>query len=140
MDDLSLLSGISPKEIDKQHKKGIFTVTQYSYTFRPRRKRKAATPPATKHLFELQARAIRNRRIYIYERPSIPFAKVQIYYDAEADPLRDYNYLIGVVITGDGPIKQYSFWSDDEDGEEAIFSQFISLLTSYPDFFWVPLW
>jgi len=36
-DDLSLLSGLSPKEIAEQNRKGIFTVTQYSYTFRPGR-------------------------------------------------------------------------------------------------------
>lgn len=39
-DDLSLLKGLSGKEIDDLNKKGIFTVTQYSYTFRPRRARK----------------------------------------------------------------------------------------------------
>jgi CRISPR/Cas system-associated exonuclease Cas4 (RecB family) len=36
-DDLSLLSKMSFKERKKLHNKGIFTVTQLSYTFRPRR-------------------------------------------------------------------------------------------------------
>ena len=135
MDDLSLLSGIPRKEIEKQNNKGIFTVTQYSYTFRPRRKRKAVKLYAKKHLFELQALAIRNGKIYIYERPQIPLSNVQIYYDTEGDPFRDYNYLIGVVIIGDGSEKRYSFWSDDEDGEKTIFSQFICLLKPYSDFY-----
>jgi len=43
-DDLSLITGISQKEIEKQNKKGIFTVTQYSYTFRPRKRFKKAYP------------------------------------------------------------------------------------------------
>ena len=34
-DMLSLLKGLSGKEIDALNKRGIFTVTQYSYTFRP---------------------------------------------------------------------------------------------------------
>ena len=37
-DELSLLSGMSEKERKKLHAKGIFTVTQLSYTFRPRRR------------------------------------------------------------------------------------------------------
>src|SRR5215469_3529762 len=39
-DELSLLSGMSEKERKKLHGKGIFTVTQLSYTFRPRRRRR----------------------------------------------------------------------------------------------------
>jgi predicted RecB family nuclease len=37
-DDLSLLTKISDKDRKKYHEKGIFTVTQLSYTFRPRRR------------------------------------------------------------------------------------------------------
>ena len=40
-DDLSLLSKMSLKERQKLQGKGIFTVQQLSYTFRPRRRRKA---------------------------------------------------------------------------------------------------
>src|ERR1017187_7775408 len=39
-DDLSLLSGMGEMERKKLHSKGIFTVTQLSYTFRPRRRPK----------------------------------------------------------------------------------------------------
>ncbi|MGH9326547.1 MAG: hypothetical protein ACRD2B_07675 [Terriglobia bacterium] len=39
-DDLSLLSSISEMERKKLHSKGIFTVRQLSYTFRPRRRPK----------------------------------------------------------------------------------------------------
>ena len=39
-DDLSLLDRMTPKAIRRYHKKGIFTVNQLSYVFRPRRKRK----------------------------------------------------------------------------------------------------
>ena len=39
-DDLSLLGGMNAKERQKLRSKGIFTVTQLSYTFRPRRRPK----------------------------------------------------------------------------------------------------
>src|SRR5450631_821570 len=41
-DELSLLSGMSEKERKKLHSKGIFTVTQLSYAFRPRRRRRGS--------------------------------------------------------------------------------------------------
>ena len=59
-DDLSLLATISDKERKKFHEKGIFTVTQLSYTFRPRRR---STPGVTKHFPALKALAIREGKI-----------------------------------------------------------------------------
>jgi predicted RecB family nuclease len=41
-DDLSLLRGMGENEIRAQNRRGIFTVTQLSYTFRPRKKSKRA--------------------------------------------------------------------------------------------------
>jgi len=41
-DDLSLLRTIKDQEITKLNAKGIFTTTQLSYTYRPRRRRKKA--------------------------------------------------------------------------------------------------
>ena len=43
-DDLSLLANLSEKEWKQQHGKGIFTVTQLSYTFRPRKRSKRSDP------------------------------------------------------------------------------------------------
>ncbi|MDO9097501.1 MAG: hypothetical protein Q7U60_05220, partial [Candidatus Methanoperedens sp.] len=39
-DDLSLLDHMTPKLIQKYHKKGIFTVNQLSYLFKPRRRKR----------------------------------------------------------------------------------------------------
>jgi len=58
-DDLSLLAKISEKDRKKYHDKGIFTVTQLSYTFRPRRR----AVEHRKHEHALQALAIRKNEI-----------------------------------------------------------------------------
>jgi predicted RecB family nuclease len=69
-DDLSLLDRMTPKAIRRYHKKGIFTVTQLSYLFRPRRRRRGAgASPAFK--LELQALAIRTGKIYLQTPPSV---------------------------------------------------------------------
>ena len=44
-DNLSLLDRITPPLLRKYHAKGIFTVNQLSYLFRPRRSRKKVKRP-----------------------------------------------------------------------------------------------
>ena len=56
VDDLSLLSGMTEKERKKLHSKGIFTVTQLSYTFRPRRRPKRMRDKREKYHASLKAR------------------------------------------------------------------------------------
>ena len=63
-DDLSLLRALSEKDIDGLKKRGIFSVTQYSYTFTPRRKRKRAVKRSHRHYHCLQALAVRTNTIY----------------------------------------------------------------------------
>ena len=73
-DDLSLLDRITPKIIQRYHKKGIFTVKQLSYVFKPRRSRKQPKKTTTPHKLELQALAIRTNKIYIQELPVLSTA------------------------------------------------------------------
>ena len=61
-DDLSLLANMSAKERKKFHSKGIFTVTQLSYTFRPRRRQKRLAGKREKYHHSLKALAIRERK------------------------------------------------------------------------------
>src|SRR5262249_23087775 len=63
--DLSLLGGLTEAERTRVNKKGIFTVHQLSYTFRPRRraKRFAARPERYHH--SLKALAIREGKTYV---------------------------------------------------------------------------
>ena len=93
-DHLSLLGGITPKEIRKFNSKGIFTINQLSYTFRPRRIRNRPSNYTRPHSFELQALALQNRKIYVHETPILPHATVDIYFDIEGLPDRNFHYLL----------------------------------------------
>ena len=97
-DDLSLMRGMSEKEIKKQNKRGIFTVTQFSYTFRPRKRRKKSKYHKIVRHHALQALAIREQKIHVFEKPELLLKPVQIYLDIEGLPSEDYEYLIGMVI------------------------------------------
>ena len=84
---------MTEKERRKQHDKGIFTVTQLSYTFRPRRR---SAPEVMKHQHALQALAIRKKQIHILGTPALSAAGTPVYFDVEGDPDRDFYYLIGL--------------------------------------------
>ena len=71
-DNLSLLDGVTEKIVRKYAKKGIFTVTQMSYTYRPRRHKHRARSAALTHKPELRALALRTGKICVVQDPSLP--------------------------------------------------------------------
>ncbi len=133
-DNLSLLSGTSAKEIKKQNKNGIFTVTQYSYTFRPRKRGKRVKTKSIIHYGALKALAIRENKIYIYGNFKMSKSPVLIYLDIEGDPDQGFDYLIGLIVVKNNSTKHYSFWADSKQQEEFIFNQFIQELKQYDDY------
>jgi len=76
-DDLSLLAGMTEKERKKYHSKGIFTVTQLSYTFRPRRRPKRLRDKREKYHHALKALAIREKKIHIVGSPDLKIAEAR---------------------------------------------------------------
>ena len=132
-DDLSLLSGLTETARSSHRSKGIFTVTQLSYTFRSRRAPKRAKNPATPHYFALQALAIRENTIYIHGTPRFPKSETQVYLDIEGLPDNESYYLIGALIVAEGKESFHSFWADHESQEPDIFFQFIEVVCHLAD-------
>jgi predicted RecB family nuclease len=129
--DLSLLGGMSAKQIVALNAKGIFTVTQYSYTFRPRRKRRFA---AKKHDHSLQALAIRENTVYVAKQPELPNNKAMLYLDVEGLPEEGSYYLLGLTIVEGESRRHLSFWANSEDEEASIWASFLAVVESIEDF------
>jgi predicted RecB family nuclease len=133
-DDLSLLRGLSAKEIGVLHDRGIFTVTQFSHTFRPARlKRVKETGGRREHA--LQALAVREKKVYIARRPRLPDGKVRAYLDVEGLPDRDFYYLIGLSVEGGEGVRRLSFWADREADEPGIWNAFLEAARGLGDDF-----
>jgi predicted RecB family nuclease len=127
-DELSLLAGMTPKERRKQHSKGIFSVTQLSYTFRARRKPKRLAARPEKYSHALRALALRERKIHIAGTPELTLKGNPVYLDVEGVPDRDFYYLIGMRFrSGDSDV-QASFWANDVSEEKAIWVSFLQTL------------
>jgi len=126
-DDLSLLSTIGEKERKKQNDKGIFTVVQLSYSFRPRRR---PAPVLLKHQPALRALAIRKNQIHVLGTPALSLSGTPVYFDVEGDPDRDFYYLIGLRFRSAGSSVQYSFWADDSPEEQNMWADCLQTLSA----------
>jgi predicted RecB family nuclease len=131
-DDLSLLRGLGEKEIKNYHRRGIFTLTQLSCDFRPRRGKTRRAKP--RRYPALQAMAIREKKVMVLGSPQMPDSPVRVYLDLEGDPDRDFVYLLGMIVEENGREKQHSFWIDRKEDEKWLLCQFSEVLEHYPDF------
>ena len=109
-DDLSLLSNMSTKERKEFNGKGIFTVTQLSYTFRPRRRPRKSAGKKEKYHHALKALAIRNKQVHIIGTPEFKLVGTPVYFDAEGLPDRDMYYLLGLRLPLGHSIVNHSLW------------------------------
>ena len=131
--DLSLLDRMTAKSIQKYHKKGIFTVTQLSYLFKPRRRNKRANKTPIKHSFELQALALRTGKIYLQELPNLVRHSTELFLDIEGIPDRGFHYLIGLLVCEGNNIAYYPFWADTVCDEKKIWLEVLNKANNYPE-------
>lgn len=132
-DNLTLLERMTPKLMQRYAKKGIFTVSQLSYLFKPRRRRKRAKPAPPSFSLELQALAIRTNKIYLHENPSLGKKPIELYLDIEGIPDQDFYYLIGLLIQTGDATSMRSFWADSPEDEFGIFQACMHAAAEFPD-------
>ena len=132
-DDLSLLGAMTAKERIKCEEKGISTITQLSYGYRPRRRRRIkpappASNPPTKPDHKLKALAIKKAQIHVVGSPSLPIEGTPVFIDVEGMPDRDFYYLISLRHETRGtPVEQF-FWADGPENERDIWQGCLSAL------------
>jgi hypothetical protein len=122
------------REIARYNMKGIFTVTQLSYTFRTRRRGKRVKNSREPHHFPLQALALREKKVFVHGSPVLPTSKTQIYLDIEGSPEAQSYYLIGLVVVEAGVETRLCFWADEESEQVQIFTLLLDHLGRYPDY------
>jgi len=118
--------------IAKYYKKGIFSITQLSHLFRPRRRSRRKPTIAGNYMWELKALAIREQKTYVMYMPEPNDLENAIYIDFEGVPDENFIYLIGGFIKKENePDEVFSFWADSKDEEKKIFREFFKLLSTY---------
>jgi predicted RecB family nuclease len=132
-DNLSLLDSVTARVKRRYEKKGIFTVKQLSYLFKPRkRKKRSRKPPLMTHKVELQALAIRDHKIYLQELPALSRQPVELFLDIEGVPDRGRYYLMGLLVCQPDTTAHYAFWADTDHEEHDMWQQFVEKVAQYP--------
>lgn len=131
-DSLSLLGGMTKKQILKFEKKGIFTIKQLSFLYRPRKRGRRSRHEHVTHKYELQALALRTGNIYIQDKlDNISVHDIEIFIDFECIPDEKFFYLFGIVVSQLGKQTHYQFWADTKNEEESAWNDFISVIEQY---------
>jgi predicted RecB family nuclease len=131
-DSLSLLGGITKKQILKFEKKGIFTIKQLSFLYRPRKRGRRSRVERVAHKYELQALALRTGNIYIQDKPvEISKQDVEIFIDFECLPDESFFYLFGAVVYQADKQANYQFLANTKNDEESAWKDFVSIIERY---------
>ncbi len=133
-DDIGLLGGVGDKELRRLYRKGISTLTQLACTFRPRKRGKRVKRKNHPRYSALQALAIREKKVYVFGTPELPYRPVQVFLDAEGSEDGCYVYLLGVIVAVGDSESKYSFWADSPAEEAQVFDAFLNLLEAHEDF------
>jgi predicted RecB family nuclease len=134
-DNLSMLDCISTAKLIKKYEdKGIFTVKQLSYIFKQRkRKKRAYKKLSVTHKPELQALAIREKKIYLQELPELTRQKIEFFLDIEGVPDQHFYYLFGVLLCEGGNTTYNYYWANTRKEETQIWQNFLEKVNQYPN-------
>jgi predicted RecB family nuclease len=133
-DNLSLLDSISTaKMVKKYARKGIFTVNQLSYLYRPRKQRKRSRKSVvSKHDVALQALVMRTGKIFILRMPELSRQPVEIFLDIEGIPDQQMYHLIGLLICNGDNCAYHALWANTLADEEQMWHQFLTIIQERP--------
>jgi len=133
-DSLSLLNRIHTTEIEELNREGIKTVVDLVKADLQELEASILDISPERLLFlKRQATALKERLHYIVEPIAFRKSKVELYFDIEADPVKDLDYLFGVlevVHSDDGSTTEtfHAFVAESEKDEETAWNNFTEYL------------
>jgi uncharacterized protein len=132
-DDIALIYKLDSRAMEVLRQLGIKTVHDAAKMDLQRLPKIPFTSSAAMKRVQLQAQALVQQDIHWLQQPSIPEAKLKIYFDIEGDPLLQVQYLFGFwVVDGDAPGYYKSFVAEKPEEESKLWSEFLSWLQTLP--------
>lgn len=127
-DDLSLLGAMTAKERAKCAEKGITTITQLSYGYRPRRRKRINSAalragPPLRHDHKLKALAVKKGQTHVVGSPALSIDGTPVFIDVEGVPESGFYYLIGLRYDDKRECIERSFWADRPEDESSIWRE-----------------
>ncbi|KKR48145.1 MAG: hypothetical protein UT84_C0047G0004 [Candidatus Curtissbacteria bacterium GW2011_GWA1_40_16] len=83
-----------------------------------------------------QAKVLVSNKPLILRRPDFPEVRYEVYFDVESDPIRDVDYLFGVLVhdTKTGTTKYEKFIAEKPEDEASAWQGFLDRLATFDDF------
>ena len=133
-DDLSLLNRVWREEVYALEEAGVKTIAELALKSVPQLER--LCPDVSSNRLEImrdQAIAIKERRHIIRHGVELPEADVELFFDIESDPLRDFDYLFGVLKVTAAGEEYISFFAQSPAQEANMWAEFVHFIERHID-------
>ncbi|MBI4437603.1 TM0106 family RecB-like putative nuclease [Candidatus Uhrbacteria bacterium] len=133
-DDLSLLNRVWREEVHRLEEAGVTTIGALALRSVPDLERLCPEVSSTRlEIMRDQAIAIKEGRHLIRGHVQMPEARVELFFDIESDPLRDFDYLLGVLeVTSHGE-QYHSFFAAAPEQEAQMWKEFVAFIEGHMD-------
>ncbi len=136
---LSLIPGITPKRYEDLNAIGVNNLESLNNTSEHLLQEimdNGVVWQLKQQLASLESgRAILKSNYNLSVAKSLPTTEIELYFDIEAEPELQIDYLLGVVLVDrvENTAQFYSFLAEHPEEEGAVWQQFVDFITLYPD-------
>ncbi len=133
-DDLSLLNRVWKEEIHNLEQAGVTTVDALSKkTVIDLEKMLPESNPQRLERLRDQAVALKEGKHTIVGDIEMPESDIELHFDIESSPLRDFDYLFGLLKVSSEGTEYIPFFAESPDQEEKMWKEFLSFIESHID-------
>ena len=133
-DDLSVLNRVWRQEVACLKEQGIKTIDMLSKQSVGALSHRCPSLPVERlERMREQALAMVKKTHFIKQKMSLPKAETELFFDIESDPLRDVDYLFGVLEAKKKKQTYHAFLARTKDEEPEMWQKFMTLIEKYPD-------
>jgi uncharacterized protein len=132
--DLSLLNRVWREEVRRLREAGIVTIDQLSLKSVP--DLESMVPDVSANRLEMmrdQAIAIVEGRHMIRGNVDLPESHIELYFDIESDPLRDFDYLFGILKVSKDGEEYIPFFAESPEQEAEMWREFVEFIEQHID-------
>lgn len=131
-DDLSLLNRVWREEVTALHTSNINTISELAKLTRAELERRVPNMSVARlEIMHDQALAITHGKHFIRKPIHLPKANIELYFDIESDPLRDFDYLFGVLKIENGKESYHAFMAESAAQESAMWLEFCDFIAQH---------
>jgi len=133
-EDLSILNRVWREEVQSLQQVGIQTITELAHASKSDLQRRLPHMSETRlEAMHDQARVMKSGDYLVRHRIDLPEADIELYFDIESDPLRDFDYLLGILRVENGKTEYIPFMAESPAQEPEMWLEFCDFIARHLD-------